>query len=336
LEVRWESEEDSRAQTFAALLVSTGATTFEAEEIERNWLIALKSGESIEIGDLGVLVPLSSGDTCMFEPNTAALASTFSSNRTVAIEPISKRALPDTPVTPTIGVDKQVNDSASAKTSNSVLRRLIPYASAAALVLLGVLAINYFSRSPNIDASLGKAVAVNQDRLNRSPREAATTADLPIERIEEALPSELIAGEPSATLDKENNLVLGSPSFPDSALPEIANNSPFDHSSAIPSEESSPEAAAFDPAGLAGGIPEEDLFEISEIDVVIVIGSFGNSANASRLTEKIAAAGLIPYVDQPGELTRVGATFSVSSEAEIEEVKHQMRKQFNPTAWVLE
>ncbi|MFK8058160.1 MAG: SPOR domain-containing protein [Saprospiraceae bacterium] len=335
LEVRWDSEEDPNAQTFAALLVSTGATTFEAEDIENKWLDALTTGDSIQVGDLGTLLPNKAEGTCTFESNTAALAAAFSGSQTVTLEPISKRALPDSPVAPVVAIDTKSQGSASAKTKDSFVRKLMPMAAAAAIVVLGVVAIQFFSRSSTIDANAGKAVTVNQDRLNRSPREEATTADLPMERIGEISPSEfstdeVVAYDNSSLIDDSP---IGSITEELSAIPD---NGPFDHSSAIPSSRDTQVVPSFDPAGLAGLSEDESMFTTSEIDVVIVLGSFSNTNNAARLTEKVAAAGLIPYVDQPGDLTRVGATFSVSSEAEIEEVKLRMQKQFNSTAWVLE
>jgi len=102
LEVRWQSEEDQAAQTFANLLVSTGATSFEADDIQNSWLDALATGESIEVGDLGILISDKDSGECRFEENAEALASVFSGRQTVSLAPISKRALPDTPVTPVV------------------------------------------------------------------------------------------------------------------------------------------------------------------------------------------------------------------------------------------
>lgn len=331
LEVRWSTSEDETAQTFSELLVSTGATTNEAAEIEGNWLDALAKGEHIEVGDLGTLRPNTEDGTCDFEPNVDALAAAFSGSVTIPLEPISKRTLPQTPVAPVVAIDTKKHSSASAKTDPSFIRKLVPYVSAAAVVLLGVMAINFFSRSPALDENLGKAVTVNQDRLNRSPREEATTADLPVQSIEEATPSDIIAGEPSYA----DNGATSAPQDFTSAITSSEKDAPV-ADPVSPNAEANQGIPSFDPASLAGQNEDEVLFALSEIDIVIVLGSFGNSKNAARLTEEIAAAGLIPYVDQPGDLTRVGATFIVSSEAEIEAVKARMRKEFNPNAWVLE
>ena len=340
LEVKWSDEVDPTAQTFSQFLESTGATSFEANDIEGNWLDALTTGESIVIGDLGTLVPDPSTGLCSFEANTDALAGAFSGNNAVTLEPISKRALPDTPVAPVVEIDTKKDNSASAKTKErSLVSRLVPYASAAAAVLLLIVAINFFTKeAPVNDDSRGKVVTVNQERLNRSPREEATTADLPIEQIEEGPFDEASTSAPEGF---DNSLSIEEDASDDlgDAIAGVINDMPVDFESASPSrvgDEAQEEVPAFDPAALAGGLNDDNLFAISEIDVVIVLGSFTNSANAARLTEKVAEAGLIPYVDQPGAFTRVGATFAVSSEAEVEQLKHQMRKQFSTSAWVLE
>ncbi len=337
LEVRWSDEVDPSAQTFAEFLVSTGATKAEANEIEGNWLDALTTGDFIVIGDLGSLVPDRLSSKCSFKANEEALKVAYSASQTVALEPISRRALPDRPVAPVVEIDTINSDTASAKTKRSLVSRLVPYVSAAAIVLLGIMAINFFTKRPTLDESRGKAVTVNQDRLNRSPREEVTTADLSTERIEEADANDLIAGE-SAGYDNSISSDEDNTEEFDDALSGAIDDMPiaFDSEPEVNTQDGQEQVPAFDPAALAGGIDDDHLFTLSEIDVVIVLGSFTNAANAARLTEKVAAAGFIPYVDQPGEYTRVGVTFAVTTEAEVEELKHQMRKQFDPNAWVLE
>jgi len=337
LEVRWENEEDSKAQTFAQLLVRTGASTLEAEETQGDWLDTLTTGESIAIGDLGSLVPDASKGTCSFEADTNGLASAFSGKLTVDLEPISKRALPKEPIAPVVAIETEKQVSAFAKTGSARLRKLVPYASVAAVALIAVMALKFYSETPALDDNQGKAVAVNQDRLNRSPREEVTTAELPIEELEEARSSDIIAGQP---LGFDNSIAIEEEVIATEENIEDVSNALVQEGDANP-QSSSPavvepsQVVPIDPAALAGG-PDDEMFKISEIDIVVVLGSFGNVANASKMTEDVAQAGLIPYVDKSGSLTRVGATFSVSSEAELEEVKAQMRKQFNPNAWVLD
>lgn len=69
---------------------------------------------------------------------------------------------------------------------------------------------------------------------------------------------------------------------------------------------------------------------------MIILGSFGSNQNAARLTERLAEKGLLPYVDQPGNLTRVGVSFTASSQAEVDAMLTRMRREFNSNAWVLE
>lgn len=96
-----------------------------------------------------------------------------------------------------------------------------------------------------------------------------------------------------------------------------------------------PSSAAVDPASL--GAQETTLdFTEGEIQVPVIIGSFGNQSNVVSLEEKLKKLGFDTYQDQANGMTRVGALFSVQSQQELDLYVQQMRAQFNPKAWVLE
>lgn len=69
--------------------------------------------------------------------------------------------------------------------------------------------------------------------------------------------------------------------------------------------------------------------------VVIAIGLFRDSVNVERLVERITAGGFRPYTVSEGVLTRVGISFSYRDENEIPVKLEEVRKAFEPGAFVL-
>jgi hypothetical protein len=67
---------------------------------------------------------------------------------------------------------------------------------------------------------------------------------------------------------------------------------------------------------------------------IIVIGSFGNQANVTKLLKEIAEAGYATYSAPNGALTRVGIQFPYSAPAEIDAKLREVRSKFDKGAIV--
>ncbi len=310
LEIRWTTIVDERVQSFAEMLQRSGATTAEAETMQRSWLNALDAGETIHIGDLGQLFFDPTTALVGFLPNGSALQKAYWGGGAVELEPLAKRAAPVVPAAPAL---EPVPSPPPARTRSKV-QRLVPYLAAAAVILVGILIYSLADRQvEEQNQNRGQVIPVNQDRLNRSPREAILPAHAaPHEEIGPVEERSIVPGQPSDVNTYSDELPApGALTFED-------------------------ESAAFDPAALAGEGGNDDSYQTVEIEAVVVLGSFGNPQNASKLTQKIVEAGLIPYVDQPGQLTRVGVTFSARNEEDIARMLQRMRSDFNPKAWLLE
>jgi len=329
LDLTWSSQVDDDVQTFEELLIATGATSWEAKEMQEAWLTTLAAGEPIYLGDLGVLQLDQTSQVVGFTPHKTALEQAYWASGAVELSPLQTRSEPTSiPTAPVVPINlKQTADQPSAEVGRQLPARSprakrawrAPFAVAAS-VLLCALALWVFLRqdsSSELDETAGQVVAVNQDRLTRSPRELA-----PPESIGPDTGNGFVAGGAAST-DDEQPLV-------DAEQYDVLE----EDISSQPSELNAP--TTFDPASLAGGPGADDAFEAVPIEAVIVIGSFGQADNAARMTERIASAGLLPYVDQQGELTRVGVSFEASSEQDIAIMMQQLRADFNPNAWLLE
>ena len=89
LEVTWETTPVPGAQTFAELLVNTGATNAEAIDAQDAWLDALERGERITVGDLGTLELDGVTNLARWTPNREALDRAYWSSGSVPVEPLS-------------------------------------------------------------------------------------------------------------------------------------------------------------------------------------------------------------------------------------------------------
>ena len=342
LDLEWSSRVDERVQTFEELLIATGATSYEAADIQDSWLNALRDGETIYLGDLGALQLDQATQLVGFTPHQTGLDQAYWASGVVEIEPLSKRtATVEQPVAPAVEVDLHMSTNAAVEPLHVAHRAktqrgwLVPFAAAASVLLVaGLLWFLVSDREPADDPSVrGQVVAVNQERLNRSPRELAAAETV----IEPDVDDNFVAGGVAEVEDDVTNNY-------DYAADDASQEYTASGSDLIPpaepagAEMSDPSFApdAFDPAALAGTDTEEYDFAVEPIEAVIVLGSFGSPTNAARMTEQIAAAGLLPYVDQQGELTRVGVSFEATSESDIADMMQRMRADFNPRAWLLE
>ena len=70
-------------------------------------------------------------------------------------------------------------------------------------------------------------------------------------------------------------------------------------------------------------------------EAVVIIGSFRDDGNAESIVESIYKAGYDAYTDQKGTATRVGVQFAYGSSEELDRMLRDIRKKFNPKAWVL-
>lgn len=69
--------------------------------------------------------------------------------------------------------------------------------------------------------------------------------------------------------------------------------------------------------------------------VVVIVGAFKDSANAKGLIEELYKAGYDVYSDQQKGATRVGIQFSLESDSDTAKRLEEVRRRFNPKAWVL-
>jgi len=336
LEIRWTSVVDDDAQTFAELLEHTGATSAEASELQTAWLDTLAEGESIEIGDLGILELDDRTQLIGFTPHEAALEKAYWGGGEVRIEPLGNRTsqsppvtpiVPDNTSTPTPAVASTPQASAPVVTATTApparkRKRFLDGSVVLAVgALVGIVALLFYLGLPQDEASVdgGKAVPVRHERLNRSPRDVSETAAGALQ------PADAGEDEAAATFGQSN--------AEDLPTPDAAVGAP------TLSEQSAPDAPqAFDPASLAGANAEvpNGEFEAVEIDVVIIVGSFGQPENAARLTEQLTTEGYLPYVDRTPGYTRVGVTFGAKSEREVAEMLQELRSTYTADAWVLE
>ena len=215
-----------------------------------------------------------------------------------------------------------------------------------------------------------RVVAVSQDRLNRSPsdgdiddedsvvsedfvepkynpnlgpgaergarREGAdpgryATLDLPV------VPAQVPQMRAPADVPARGAAVAPSPDrAPASVTPAPRPAAPATSRATAPAEAAPRVGRDFDPASLAGAGDGREAPVGREVEVVIILGSFGDAKNAGRLTERLAADGLLPFVDQPGKLTRVGVSFTATNPREVDRMLTRMQRAYNPNAWVLE
>ncbi len=303
LAVHWHVVVDEEAQTFAELLTRTGATSFEAEATELAWTAALTSGEDIEVGDLGTLRRDPLTKHVNFFPNERALAQAYWGGGAVAVEPLARReAVAHWEPVAAAKSASQPPPPVAAAAAGKPRRSPVPYLLGAATLLLigGLVWYLVAQRGGGRHPGEQHVLQVSQERLNRSPHDPT-----PVELAESD-----VAAVP-APVDE------------------------LDFAISDPEEEVAP--AAFDPAALAGD--DEDFsqpYRPESFDAVIIVGSFTSSRYTDRLQEKILAAGLVPYVDHPGSLDRVGVAFSANSQAEVMAMLERMRLEFGEDSWILD
>lgn len=316
LEVTWSPTVSAEVPTFAELLSATGATTAEAEGSQRAWLEALALGSAIEIGDLGTLQHDAAAGRVVFTAKPTALERAYWANGPVDLEPLEARAeavaAPTTPVVPialaqasappaaaAVPTSGQVAQPAIARPTRARRAWLVPAAIAATLAF-AALVIFSVAGSDDPDDALADAERgqVVAVRQDRLNRSPREDA------VEEAPDDDFVDGDYASEGD-----------------------APY-------AEE--PGDLAFDPAGLAGEPDADEDYAFAPIEAVIVLGSFGNADNAARLTEQVAGDGLLPYVDQNGELTRVGVAFEAETEDDIAAMMQRLRAEYNPSAWLLD
>ncbi len=367
LDVRWTQPPHASAQTFAELLVSTGATSAEAHEIEGEWLRELSRGRAIAIGDLGTLRLSDGGGLVDWTPSERALASAYWSGGAVAVEPLPKRAAAREASSGDAG-DVEPRGVAIASVEPTVvstdedrptrvkrvlsLARILRYAAMFAVVSIGLALLRSAFSEQISETESAQAIAVSQDRLNRSPLDPAPpTAGVLDEGFEAPLynpafgPSGAIAAAPPRQVEQVIRSAEG-PSVADGpgAPAPTQRATPTSPSKSAPARLAREQQV--DPADLASRRPTSTRKPVAaqstskkrprEKEEVIILGSFGSNQNAARLTERLAEKGLLPYVDQPGNLTRVGVSFTASSQAEVDAMLTRMRREFNSNAWVLE
>ena len=315
LEIRWTNVVDEQAQTFEDLLIHTGATTTEAQDIQNQWLATLESGSGIQLGDLGELKFDVDTQRIGFFPNEVGLNKAFWNSGALSLEPLDRREADMTASAAEVETTQvstaHLQNTSTSTSEKGVLKMLLPYMAAAVVVVSGVLLFHSLTRVEAPDAGdKGQVVAVNHDRLNKSPREdEGASTDF---SEDQGLMDEP-EGEISTKIEKFDPENLGA----------VASDATEDF-------------GAFDPAGLAGGDVDETGFELVPIELVIIVGSFGNSANAEAMAKKVTAAGFQSYIDQTSNMTRVGVSFSASNEQQVADMVQQMRVKFNPNAWLLE
>ena len=265
--------------------------------------------------------------------------SPFEQSRPLAANPIGVTA-PQTPI-----FEEEQEAEVPARTG----RNWMYIIASAAVVLAAWIAIARPFGKTGDDLDSIQKIQVSQDRLNKSPRdieESATLEEQIADYSEDEGFAEAQSSEPLTYTSTDDE------AFPESSpsVPSVNKGASGSGTGTTPQISSSPASSpavagtpkkalakpGFDPADLAGDDPDGGMSENREVEVVIILGSFGQAENAGRLTEKLAAAGLIPFVDQPNQMTRVGVTFTARNAEEIESMLRRMRSEFNPNAWVLE
>ena len=311
LELDWSEDADPGAPTLADILITTGADAEEAARNEHAAIARLLGGGEIVIGDLGRLVKVEESNEIEFIADHEGLSQVYWQGGAIALETLDRSALP-TPASlrevgpdtdPAVVTEGEANEQPVVN-DNSWQAVL----AVVACVLIGLGLWAYVSNGEGgAAADDAQAVTVSQERLNKSPREV-------IEPAREGLTA---GAAPDASPDAQYD------AYADVA-PDADDDTIYD-------------AAAFDPASLAGAAPDdESAYEAVAVPVVIVVGSFGAEDNATRLAEKLSVAGYAAYVDKPAEFTRVGVAFDATSEEEIATMLQQLRAEYNPRAWVLE
>ena len=329
LEITWTTPPVTGAQSFAELLVNTGATTAEAVGTQEAWLDALERGDRVEVGDLGYLLLDERTNVPRWNPDAEGLRAAYWSGGAVAVEPLpTDRAR--------VAVEHAPTRAASAGAPVVVHKkpasrgRLLRYAA----MFAGVLVAVYLLRSAfggGVDADEeARAVTISNDRLNRSPLDA-TTAEAEVLTADFEEPTY----DPALGPDDGDALAFRAP----------------DDQPAVPGGRVANDAG-FDPADLAGGAPTVADLPGADLpsagaqaqkqapaggrEYVVILGSFGRARNAGKLTERLAAAGLVPYVDQPGGLTRVGVAFEAPTPAAAQARLGELRTAYAPDAWLLD
>ena len=346
LEVAWRSEVDPEVPTFAEMLARSGATSAEAAAAERSWCDALRDGRPIEIADLGTLASDPVTGLIGFAPDEEALGRAYWAGGAVAVEPLRQRAgadaVPVAPVVPIATGDAQRADADAqpAVTPSNLSTRAVPAARrprprrwfgvavAASVPLLAALAVWTFATRGEggdpIADDTPQVVAVNQDRLNRSPSDDLDAdADADADALAAGDPD---AGDAYAVAPDEFDAVI-----PDAGLDEYAGYDEDDDAAALLAADPAYDDLAVEDLEALGALD----FSAGSVEAVIILGSFSDAANAARMTERVAATGLVPYVDQPGDLTRVGVSFEAQSVAEIAARMRELRAAYTPDAWFL-
>ena len=325
LRVAFEQSPDPTAPTLCDLLEGAGLPLADARHEEDALIAHLHAGGTADIGDLGTL---HGGERVVFEGSEQGQRTAFWSGDPVTLEPLGRRGAPagaavaaePTAVAVASSAAPADAEPAPAVRARRPLRRSSYVALATAAVVSICFGVFLASRAGGgADAEpTQRVLTVNQERLNRSPREATveTAGELP---------------------ERPNGVEPGSPA-PAQPVDDVAaaEFDPADLAGAAPTNSSAARnaPAAESSAGL-GPADEPDVLA-GDREAVVVLGSFSDGVNASRLTERVAAAGYLPYVDQHGDLTRVGVSLAIASDEELAVRLQSLRAEFNPRAWVLD
>ena len=349
LRVAWSVPPVPDAQTFADLLGATGATPEEASAAQDAWLGALGRGTRVIVGDLGGLELDGASGEVRWVGNPEALAEAYWSGGAVALEPLDRPAeqeasadavggdgasavpafaktavadVPESTMTTAAGAEMAVVPGrAPARRRTKVLR----YAALLAGVVVGLVALRYVLAEEEPAAPAAVAVAVSNDRLNRSPLDDASVLD-----------------EDYETPDYNAELGPGA-----TAAPELASGGfdPADLAGGDPAATAAAPQRAPD-GGRAAGLGDDDDYGSAgegydgagaEREYVVIVGSFGQDRNARAFQERLLGDGHLPYVDQFGGLTRVGITVTTTGRrGELTGALTKLRGQYNEGAWILE
>ena len=345
LEVTWATPPVPGAQTLAELLVNTGATTAEAVGTQEAWISALERGRPLGIGDLGHLAP--EGETgaaaeaggVSWVPNPDGLRAAYWPGGPVAVEPLPPDRERVALALGASGAPASATERAARivvhKKRSAAAGQALRYAAMFAVVLGAVALLWSVFGDGGQPTDEAVAVAISNDRLNRSPLDGGGAGGgVLADDFEEPV------FDPALGPGGGDAPAMRAPD--DAPVPGGTTEEP--EGSPAP-----PPGPGFDPADLAGGAPAtgaEDVLAVPAAapptadegeEYVVILGSFGRAANAAKLTERLAASGRLPFVDQPGSLTRVGVAFTAATPREALARLKELRVEYDsPGAWLLE
>lgn len=121
-----------------------------------------------------------------------------------------------------------------------------------------------------------------------------------------------------------------------------------EHSKEVPPERTNTKPFSIDSTDIEAEAIPLDYPDEEEIDTeaptltpgtqvgIIIIGSFRNTDNATKLIQDLFRDGYEAYTDQKGEATRVGVQFGYTEATELQKTLSAVRRKYNEKAWVLD